>query len=145
MKALMLATLLAVVPACSSSKSGNSDKPDVKKPAPVASGTTWTGSIADESLEAQAPRDGLIQGDRGLQALRTAWKLGGEIKGVDMEKNLLLVATTRGSVISGKPVLDNKGDLKFTPISTRDLRPGFRYLIVVVSREGVKTVNGKAL
>jgi hypothetical protein len=30
-------------------------------------------------------------------------------------------------------------------ISTRDLRPGFRYAIKSVSKEGVKTVNGQPL
>jgi hypothetical protein len=30
-------------------------------------------------------------------------------------------------------------------MATRDLRPGFRYVIATVSREGVKTVNGKQL
>jgi hypothetical protein len=28
---------------------------------------------------------------------------------------------------------------------TKDLRPGFRYVLGVVPREGVKTVNGKDL
>jgi hypothetical protein len=30
-------------------------------------------------------------------------------------------------------------------MATRDLRPGFRYVIATVSRAGVKTVNGKKL
>jgi hypothetical protein len=30
-------------------------------------------------------------------------------------------------------------------MATRDLRPGFRYEILVLPREGVKTVNGKPL
>jgi hypothetical protein len=30
-------------------------------------------------------------------------------------------------------------------MATRDLRPGFRYVITTVSREGVKTVNGQTL
>jgi hypothetical protein len=30
-------------------------------------------------------------------------------------------------------------------MATRDLRPGFRYVIAIVSRKGVKTVNGKRL
>jgi hypothetical protein len=35
--------------------------------------------------------------------------------------------------------------LKVLALATRDLRPGFRYQILVVPREGVKTVNGKLL
>jgi hypothetical protein len=30
-------------------------------------------------------------------------------------------------------------------LGTRDIRPGFRYVLGVVSREGVKTVNKKDL
>jgi hypothetical protein len=33
----------------------------------------------------------------------------------------------------------------FVAISTRDLRPGFRYAIKSIPREGVKTVDGKPL
>jgi hypothetical protein len=30
-------------------------------------------------------------------------------------------------------------------IATRDLAPGFRYAVLVLPREGVKTINGKEL
>jgi hypothetical protein len=39
----------------------------------------------------------------------------------------------------------DKGDLQALAIATRDLRPGFRYAVLVVPREGVKTINGKEL
>ena len=37
------------------------------------------------------------------------------------------------------------GDLRVAFFATRDLRPGFRYIMVSHSREGVKTVNGMPL
>ena len=43
------------------------------------------------------------------------------------------------------PALDEKGDLKVLGAATMDLRPGFRYVIAVVRREGVRTVNGRKL
>jgi len=63
----------------------------------------------------------------------------------DFSKELLAVATTRGSKLNLTAKTDDKGDLKVLALSTRDLRPGFRYAIKSVSRDGVKTVNGKEL
>jgi len=57
----------------------------------------------------------------------------------------VLVATTQGSILRLAPTLDEKGDLRVVGVATLDLRLGFRYVIAVVSREGVKTVNGKEL
>jgi hypothetical protein len=45
----------------------------------------------------------------------------------------------------GGATLDHKGDLTVLGFGTRDIRPGFRYVLGVVSREGVKSVNKKAL
>lgn len=111
----------------------------------VAPVHTWRGSIADEALQAKAPQDHFLATGEAWDALRKAWMLGDETANVDLTKHLVLVATTNGSRLLGNPSLGEDGDLKFAPISTRDLRPGFRYLIHVVSRAGVKTVNGKAI
>jgi len=48
------------------------------------------------------------------------------------------------SILGAMQVTD-KGDLAVLAIATRDLRPGFRYVVSAVPREGVKTVNGKDL
>jgi ribosomal protein S12 len=41
--------------------------------------------------------------------------------------------------------LDEKGNLIVLGFGTRDLRPGFRYVLGTVRKDAVKTVNGKAL
>ena len=41
--------------------------------------------------------------------------------------------------------LDDNGNLDVLGLGTRDLRPGFRYVLGVVSKNGVKTINKKAL
>lgn len=141
--------------ACSTSDGSNTPTamtdavaaPAEKAPAeksPAAEFQSWNGSHPDHTLESRAPQDGLITTAKAWEALRDAWQLGND-KVVDLDKNLVLVGTTRGSRIAGKPVLNAEGDLRFAPISTRDLRDGFRYLIYVVPRQGVKTVNGKPL
>lgn len=149
MRALLLIGMVALTAgaACMASAPARSAAPAADKPAdaPMTPVHNWTGSIADLSLEKKAPEKGFVADQRTWDALREAWGLPEEAKKVDLDDQLVLIGTTRGGTIGGKPTLSEKGDLKFVPISTRDLRPGFRYLIVVVPREGVKTVNGKPI
>ena len=64
---------------------------------------------------------------------------------MNFDKEIVLVAKTGGSKLTLNASLDEKGDLKAFGLATRDLRPGFRYVIISVPKEGVKTVNGKEL
>lgn len=112
-----------------------------KKEAPA---NQWTGSVADESLMEKAPKDGVIVSKKALEDLWKAWKVSEKAPDIDFTKELVVVGTTKGSRIGGKPIVKD-GDLKVAFFATRDLREGFRYIIVSVSREGVKTVNGKEL
>jgi hypothetical protein len=64
---------------------------------------------------------------------------------VDFKKQLVIIATTSGSKLRLSATLDDKGNLAVLGLGTTDLRPGVRYVIATVSREGIKTVNGKKL
>ena len=99
-----------------------------------------SGTVDDIKLRNETP--GVITDVREFEKLFRSWFPDAKIPKVDFDKNLILVATTRGSNLSGKPTLSN-GDLKFSPIATADLQDGFRYLFIVFPKEGVKTVNGK--
>ena len=103
----------------------------------------WTGSVADQALANTAP--GLITSNDAWKGLWKSWKLDGEAPVIDFAKSLVLVNTTVGSRLNLSVSLDNKGDLKSLGMATRDLRPGFRYVLAQVSLAGVKSVNGKAL
>ena len=103
----------------------------------------WSGSVEDLSLQKAAPE--VIVSAPELEKLWQAWKVSGPAPQVDFAQELVVVATTRGSILRLAPVLDDKGNLEVRGLSTMDLRPGFRYVIAVVSREGVKSVNGKEL
>jgi hypothetical protein len=103
---------------------------------------TWTGSIDDAKGKADASP--VVVSEKAFKKLFESWMFDKELPKVDFEKNVVVVATTVGSKISGKPVLKD-GNLTFPAISTRDIRPGFRYLIAVFPKEGVKTFNGKEL
>jgi hypothetical protein len=101
-------------------------------------------SLDDRELQKQAPDNGVAASQEAWEKLAKAWDIKEPAK-VDFNKEILVVATTVGSKLNLSTKLDDKGDLKVLAVSTRDLRPGFRYAIKSVSKDGVKTVNGKPL
>ena len=104
----------------------------------------WTGSVDDEALEKDAPA--CVTSAKGLEKLWKAWKIADKVPEVDFTKEIVILTTTRGSKLRlGAALDDKKGDLMVGGLGTQDLRPGFRYVIAAVSKEGVKTVNGKEL
>ena len=103
----------------------------------------WSGSVEDLSLMKRAPE--FILSAQELKELWEAWKVASPVPQVDFAKNFVVVSTTRGSILRFGAILDKKGNLQIVGMATKDLRPGFRYVIAVISREGVKTVNGKKL
>lgn len=106
----------------------------------------FQGSNDNEKLEASKPDNGVITNQKAFDNLFAAWKPGEQKPVIDFGKDLVLVSTTVGSRLSLFASLDTEtGDLQVGGLATRDLRPGFRYVIGVVSREGIKTVNRKDL
>ena len=103
----------------------------------------WTGSVEDEKLAKGAPE--CITSAKGLENLWKAWKLADKVPEVDFTKEVVILTTTRGSKLRLAAALDEKGNLMVGGLGTRDLAPGFRYVIATVSKEGVKKVNGKDL
>ncbi len=103
----------------------------------------WKGSIEDRGLLGKPPT--AIANAKDWQTQWDAWKIAGKLPDVDFTKQIVIVQTTVGSQIRPRITLDDQGDLKVVSLATKDLRPGFRYVMVSVSREGVKSVNGKKL
>jgi hypothetical protein len=119
---------------------------DKDKPKEIKPTKDWKGSIDDEALEKKAPADRFITDAKTFKQLWEDWKLGEKVPEIDFKKEVVLVETTRGGRLNVNTVrLTDKGDLQALAIATRDLRPGFRYAVLVVPREGVKTINGKEL
>lgn len=105
---------------------------------------TWSGSVEDEELRKDAPL--AITSAKKFEELWKAWKAEGATPKVDFTKFLIVTAYTSGSRLNITNVtLNDDGNLEAVAISTRDLRPGFRYQLAVVSNDGVKTNNGKKL
>jgi hypothetical protein len=114
-------------------------------PTPVKPTNTWMGSVEDEKLAKAKPENGVVTTAKEFEKLVQAWKVAEKVPDVNFDKEIVLVATTSGSVLKLNPALNEKGDLKNLGFASRDLQPGFRYVIVSVPRDGVKTVNGKEL
>jgi hypothetical protein len=135
---LMMAAFAAVL--CVSFATADEPKKEPVKKATV----DLFGSLEDRDLQKQMPESGVIASQKGWEKLAKAWSIKEPAK-VDFDKEILVVATTVGSRLNVSTKLDDKGDLKVLALATRDLRDGFRYSIKSVSKEGVKTVNGKEL
>src|SRR6516225_4863798 len=98
----------------------------------------WSGSVDDEKLLKEAPEGGVIKDAKTFEKVWTSWKIGEKMPKLDFDKVIVVFQTTVGSKISAKPMLDDKGDLKFLGLATRDLRPGFRFDMQAVEKAGVK-------
>lgn len=104
----------------------------------------WSGSVADEELRKDAPN--CITSYKGLEKVWKAWKIKGPAPKLDFSEIIVVTAYSSGSRLSfTDPTLDEKGNLEVLAFGTRDLRPGFRYVLGTVSKAGVVTVNGKKL
>jgi hypothetical protein len=105
-------------------------------------GMKWNGSVENE----KAIKPEAITSAKGLAAVWKAWKVDGDVPKVDFDKNIVVAVYSSGSKLNlAAANLDDKGNLEVVGFGTRDLRPGFRYVLGVVSKDGVKTVNGKDL
>ncbi len=77
-----------------------------------------------------------------------AWKELGIIESpgeADFEKEFVLLATPRGSRVGFRCRDEGEGKLNVSAMSTRDIRPGLRYLIGVFPRKDWKEINGSSL
>lgn len=85
----------------------------------------------------------VILSQKEWERLAAAWDIKEPPK-VDFTKELLLVGTWRGSGF--KFLSDVKGgDLTTELVGDKDIKPGFRYKVVSLKRDGIKTFFGKPL
>jgi len=134
---LYLSLLLAVVAVIALGTSGAwADNND------VTPSKTWSGSVDDPELLRDAPA--CIAHQTMLEKLWKVWAIPDPLPKVDFNKEIVLVITGSGSMLQFESIiLNDRGDLKVNAMESLDMVPGFRYIIATVSREGVKTVNGK--
>jgi hypothetical protein len=117
----------------------------VEKVVPVKVVKEWGGSVDDRKKEKEAPKSGFLTDQATFDTLWRSWNVSPTVPTIDFSKNLALVGTSHGSKVNVVATLDSRGNLGEVVVGTTDEKPGFRFNIKVVSREGVKTVNGVAL
>lgn len=64
---------------------------------------------------------------------------------IEFSTEFAVVVTSRGSGIAFRLRDEGEGKLKVMSIATRDIRPGLRYAIAVISRQGWQEVNDTKL
>ncbi len=115
---------------------------DQAQPTKVPVLVLWRGSVDDENLLGEP--SAVIGAQQELSDLWHNWKLAGEIPQVDFHEVLVVVQTTRGGRLNLQ-VRHTNGALDLLALATRDLRPGFRYVIGVIPRVGLKTIGDQEL
>jgi len=104
----------------------------------------FSGSVANEKLRKDAPD--VITDAADLAKVWKAWKIEGNPPKIDFDKMMVVAAYGGGSRLNLASVkLDEKGNLEVLAMATLDLAEGFRFILAVVSNDGVKTVNGKKI
>jgi hypothetical protein len=101
----------------------------------------WSGSVDND----KASKPECITNAKILDAVWKEWKAAGELPRVDFTKEIVVAVYSSGSNLNlAGANLDANGNLEVLGLGTLDFGPGFRYVLGVVSKDGVKTVNGKA-
>ena len=130
----------AALAACLSITASLAQEPKTAPPGPTVD---ITGSLEDLVLMREAPMSGVLVSQKSWEKLAASWGIK-DVPKVDFGKEILIVGTHRGT--SFKFLTEKKNaDLVVEVIGDKDVKPGFRYKILSVSRDGIKTVNGKEL
>jgi hypothetical protein len=135
---LLMLTLLAFAVALQPS--------DAQDKKPIKPSQTWRGKNGDNDASKLAPKNGFLTDQKAFEDLWTGWKLKDKAPTLDFEKNIVVVTLSTGgpNVPNASFTLTN-GDVKVTAISTLIAGPGFGYSIDVLSRDGIKSIQGKAI
>jgi hypothetical protein len=104
----------------------------------------WRGRV-DNATGAKAPARGYLIDQGELDRLWAAWHIPADKPTVDFKTRLVLVRTCNCSHISIAPHLNEQGDLHIQVTITKDLREDTGYVLVLIPRRGIRTIDGKPL
>jgi len=106
-----------------------------------------TGKVADVALLAKRPPSGVVTDQDNWKSLWVAWRTGEEILNVDFENQIVLVATAEGPnvVLTSTLNLTPSGDLRYKVASTKKTGPGFGYVLLIIPKNRIVSVNGLKL
>jgi len=136
-RSILLSITVAALLAASADAQNRKDE---KKPT-----VDLRGSLNDLKLRKAKPDDGLILTEDAWVSLAKTWGIQSPPK-VDFTKEFLIVATVLESeVLIHAFGPDKNGKVKVLTIERLPCPDAFSYAIKSLSREGVKTVNGRPL
>ena len=102
-----------------------------------------SGTVIDLDQLKALSGTGVILSQKEWERLAAAWGVKEPPK-VDFTKELLLVGTWRGTGF--KFLNDMKdGDLTTELVGDKEEKPGFRFKVISLKRDGIKSFQGKAL
>ncbi|MBM4273213.1 MAG: hypothetical protein FJ134_01960 [Deltaproteobacteria bacterium] len=105
----------------------------------------WKGRM-DNSLAREYPvRKNFLATQEELDKLWAEWRLPHDKPAVDFKTHLVLVGNCPCSLITMAPRLDDGGNLTLGVTVTKDLREDLAYIIVLIPRQGIRSVEGKPL
>ena len=105
----------------------------------------FSGNVSDPNLLMLSPRFNIITTQKQWKTLWLKWRPGQELYPVDLDKVLVLVETTPGPnrIFSNQLKRDSEGDLFYELAATEKAGPGFSFLIMVIEKSGINSINGK--
>ena len=110
--------------------------------------TLITGVVDGEEVERLSPPNGFITKKEDFDRLWKAWLLEEKVPQVDFKKSLVVVATSRQGPVARAVLVDEKrtGDMKIrVEVERKAGGPGLHVLIAVFPREGIKSIEGRAV
>lgn len=115
----------------------------------LTSRASFSGTVPEGALRDLAPPGGVITDEETFRALYRAWFQQPQVSptpSIDFETELVLIGTVPGpNRVILRPELRSDGDVRFVVGGTKKGGPGFGFLLMVVAREGVKSINGRPL
>ena len=133
---------LATLAACLVVAAGTFNRTAAEEP--KATGTVDIfSSVEDLDQLKVLPGTGVLVSQKEWERLAASWGIK-DVARVDFTKEILLVGTWRGSTFKFLADVKNS-DLTVELVGDKEVKPGFRYKVISLKREGIKTVQGKEL
>lgn len=105
----------------------------------------WGDRLQDESLRKFAPANEVVDDPEAFAKIWNAWRPAEDVPEIDFTRSLVLVATADGPNRMFANIRNADGNVTAVYGSTKIGGPGFGYLIAVVPREGIESINGRPL
>jgi hypothetical protein len=113
---------------------------------PIKATKSWSGKKEDETLKIKAPATGFFTEAKAFDDLWKAWRPTEKTPEVDFKTSIVVVTLGSGpNIVRPSFTVNEAGNVTVLAISTLIGGPGFGYSLDVLPREGIKSIEGKAI